>query len=347
MRAAIIALLLCFVPLSAWGQRDNYVVLRVNDRIATLLDFQERVADWIRAVRRQQNITATDRQTQIEEAPRRVAKEMFEELLMLSRADQLGISVGEIELEEHLERLKERVGVRTEEEFRQALAGQGLTVEEFRDSQLRTLTVQRVTSREVYARIQVEDDELRRIYREREEEFTLPERRRVQEILVPESDSTSETLLRERAAEVRSEMADGRDPKAVAEGKGEAVRFIDVGWVTQGDLSSDLEAAAWALAEGEVSEPVAARGGFHVLKIAAIEAASAKPFEEVVDQLRAEEQGRRLDDEIGAYLTELEEKSFFVANLPERAQGFKTMSGRVVENGASRDLQLTTATEPR
>lgn len=347
MRAVIVTLLLCFVPLTAWGQSENYVVLRVNDRIATLLDYQERVADWIRAVRRQPNLSATDRQTQIEEAPRTVAKELFEELLMLSRADQLGISVGEIELEEHLERLKQRVGVRTEEEFRQALAGQGLTVEEFRASQLRTLTVQRVTSREVYPRIQVADDELRRIYREREDEFTLPERRRVLEILVPESDSASEALLRERAAEVRSEMVDGRDPQAVAEGKGDAVRFIDVGWVTLGDLASELETAAWALGEGEVSEPIAARGGLHVLQVAAIEEESAKPFEEVVEQIRAEEQGRRLDDEIGAYLTELEEKSFFVANLPERARGFKTVSGRVVENGASRDLQVQAVSPPR
>ena len=339
----LVVVLAFLIPVSALAQNENYIVLRVNDEIATLYDYQDRLVDWVRALRRESSLSATERQSQIDEAPRAVAKELFEELMLLSRGKQLGITVGDIELQEHLERLKGRVGLGSDEELRQALAAQGLTIEQFRDSQRRNLIVQRVTGREVFSRIQVEDEELRRIYREQQERFQIPARRHLVEILVPESATATPAVLTDRAVAVRAEMSDGRDPEEIAEALGEDARFIDVGWVEKGDLSAELEEAAWSLAVGDVSAPVEARGGRHILKVVEIEEETVKPFEEVADQIRAAERTRRLDEEMGSYLSELEERSYYVANLPAEARDFRTTSGRLIPNGKSLELEAITA----
>ena len=84
---ASLMLLLILAP-ALHAEVLNRVVLRVNDRIATLYDYQQRRADMVREVlRREQD--PEERQRLISQAGEAVFADMFRELLLESRADQL------------------------------------------------------------------------------------------------------------------------------------------------------------------------------------------------------------------------------------------------------------------
>jgi peptidyl-prolyl cis-trans isomerase SurA len=142
----------------------NRIVLRVNDRIATLLDYRHRREDMVREVlRREQD--AEERQRIIAQAGEIVFADMFRELLLESRADQLAIDIGEAQVDAALAQLREGYNIKTDQEFAAALAQSGMTEQQLRAQLRNTLRVQEVRSREVGSRVNVEEEDLRRYYR--------------------------------------------------------------------------------------------------------------------------------------------------------------------------------------
>ena len=324
--AASVATLLAIAALPAAGQSspgaENRVVLRVNDRIATLYDYQRAVAEQVDLIRSAAGLTEPERQERVNDAGRIVMKVLFEELLLMSRADQLAVVVDESEVDEQLRATRERFGLESEEQFRQALAQQGMREEDFRERTRIQLRSNVVRGREVASRVVVEDEDMRRFYRDNEERFRIPERARFEEIVVLEAGVPADRRA-PLAALALTRMRVGGTAAVVAEGLGEGVTAVDVGWVTPGDLAPALDAVAWDLAVGDVAEAVAARGGLHVMKMLERTPETIQPFEEVRDAIQQEERGRLFTEEYALYLDELAEAAYVVERLPEGAEGYR------------------------
>jgi peptidyl-prolyl cis-trans isomerase C len=94
------------------------------------------------------------------------------------------------------------------------------------------------------------------------------------------------------ARDVRRRLAKTRDPRAFDQlartrSKGpEASVGGFMGTFERGQLPPELEAAAFALAEGATSEPIETPLGYHVLKVESRQAAREIPFEEARDRIR-------------------------------------------------------------
>ena len=324
--AASVATLLAIAALPAAGQSspgaENRVVLRVNDRIATLYDYQRAVAEQVDLIRSAAGLTEPERQERVNDAGRIVMKVLFEELLLMSRADQLAVVVDESEVDEQLRATRERFGLESEEQFRQALAQQGMREEDFRERRRIQLRSNVVRGREVASRVVVEDEDMRRFYRDNEERFRIPERARFEEVVVLEAGVPADRRA-PLAALALTRMRVGGTAAVVAEGLGEGVTAVDVGWVTPGDLAPALDAVAWDLAVGDVAEAVAARGGLHVMKMLERTPETIQPFEEVRDAIQQEERGRLFTEEYALYLDELAEAAYVVERLPEGAEGYR------------------------
>ena len=301
---------------------ENRVVLRVNDRIATLYDYERAVNEQIASVRNTPGLTEQERQERVADAGRLVMKALFEELLLESRADQLAVVIEESEVEEQLGATRDRFGFETGEQFRQALAQQGMREEDFRSQIHKQLRHNVVRGREVAPRVVVEDEDLRRFYRDNEERFRIPERARFEEIVVLETVVPADRLA-PLSALARTRMMTGESAAEVAEGLGEGVTAVDVGWVTAGDLAPALDAVAWELEVDGVAEAVVARGGLHVLKMLERTPATVRPFEDVRDAIQQEERNRLFAEEYDLYMTELADAAYIVERLPEDARGYR------------------------
>ena len=320
-------LVLAAVPLAGQSSLggENRVVLRVNDRIATLYDYERAVNEQIAGVRNALGLTEQERQERVADAGRFVMKALFEELLIMSRADQLAVVIDESEVEEQLRATMERFGFENDEQFRQALAQQGMREEDFRSQIHKQLRGNVVRGREVAPRVVVEDEDLRRFYRENQDRFRIPERGRFEEVVVLEAVVPADRLapLAPLAALARTRMMAGESAAEVAEGLGEGVTAVDVGWVTAGDLAPALDAVAWELEVDGVAEAVVARGGLHVLKMLERTPATVRPFEDVRDAIQQEERNRLFAEEYDLYMTELADAAYIVERLPEGAEGYR------------------------
>jgi parvulin-like peptidyl-prolyl isomerase len=315
------AILVAAVP--ATGE-VNRIVLRVNDRIATLQDYEKLKNERVRALARP-GISEEERQRQLANVGVDTMRNLFQEMLLLSRADQLEIRIGPSELQEALESTKQSFGIETDEDYEEALRQSGMTRELLRKQIESSLRIRDVFGMEVYSQIGFEEEDLRRYYGANPDEFRTTAAALLREVIALESAGIDAVALSELAAELRVAIAAGEVDQLLAETEaaGSTTAWIDLGWVEAGDLDTQLEAAIDGLETGGVSEPTEARGGLHILQVLERREARVRDFAEVREQLEIAERARRIEKRQAEYLRELEDEAFIVANPPLDAAGFR------------------------
>lgn len=329
MRSRLNSSLVCGLLLagvSLGSAEVNEIVLRVNDRIATTYDYNSERLERFQAIQQAESLTEEKKQELLAVLGETVMKDLFEQLLMLSRADQLKIQISPSEIDEAVERTKQNFGIQNQAEFKAALETSGMTEERLRGRLEKTLLTQSVMGQEVYSRVSVDEEDLRRYYQSHADEFQVPQRLSLREVVVLESSGLNDDDLALLAEEIRQQLSTGRDIEEVVAPyleEGVSSGVVDLGWVEVGDLNQDLEEAVWGLEAGGVSPAVEARGGLHILVVAEREEARLLEFLEVQDQIRSIEQGRLMQDEMAKYIEELKKNSYVVANPPPEAAGFR------------------------
>lgn len=322
--------LVWIAPLApAQAEIVDRVVLRVNDRIATLHQYEQRKADAMAQIQRQAS-SPEELQRMLAQLGPTVFRDLLDELLVLSRADQLRIRPDEAVVDQELARRRTQFGFESDDEFAAALASQGLSLAQFRGQLRDQLRFQEVMYREIVADIELEEDDLRRYYRANLDEFEEPESRKVREIVVLETTERQGEELARLAAEIRAEIAAGADLEVVAAGRSEdgvTSGVIDLGWVVRGELAEALEAAVWSLDVGEVSQPTDARGGLHLLIVDESREASVKPFQDVAETIEFRERSRLAQEKQDGLMRDLEAKAYIVADPPAEAAGFRQSTG--------------------
>jgi peptidyl-prolyl cis-trans isomerase SurA len=307
----------------------NKIVLRVNDQVATLHDYQARREEAVKEVMRREG-DAAERMRQLAQIGEMVFRNMFEELLLNSRADQLGIEVTEQQIAAAEVQMRENFGIKTDQEFATALAQSGLTEDELKQQLRRTLRQRDVMGKELQSRIKVKEEDLRRYYRDHQDQFHVPEQVQLREVVVLEEGGLAPAAQVQAASDIRQQVAAGKslaDAVASYAAKGQTSKVVDFTWVTPADLDKALEAAVAQLPTGKLSEPVKARGGLHLLQVTDRRPAHVQAFQEVQAAIQSHEQERLYQQEAVKYLAELEKRSIVVADPPAEAAGFRRQLG--------------------
>ena len=321
-------------PAALRAEVVNRIVLRVNDQIATLRDYETRRAELARDVSHRDNMDPEEKSRLLEQVPELVFRDLYQELLLESRAQQLSVEIARTQVDSSIENMKKNFGIKTEEEFQAALAQSGMTETQLRASLEKQMRIREVIDREVRPRIKLVEEDLRRYYRKNIEQFRLPAQVQLREVVVLDQGGLPTAAERARvAAEIRQAVAGGKslaDAVAELQPKGITSNVNDLGWVTKGDLDPSLELAAWELAPGAITEPVAGRGGLHLLQVVERRESRIPLFSEVSQQIEAREQERVYSEEFTKYMAELEKKSLVVAEPPQEAADFRNLITRPV-----------------
>ncbi len=326
--ALCLALALDAVPARA-GESINRIVLQVNDQILTLHDYQQRKSGEVSTVLANESLSMRERQERLGRLGPQVMQDIFRELLLTSRADQLRIFVSENDVEESVRSLAERQGIKDPKELALALANSNMTLEQLRDKMRRELLLNQVVSREVTSQIDVGEEELRAYYRNNKEQFTTPEKRWLKEVIVLESPERKDAELQQLAARIREELLAGDELESVIaphEEAGETTGVIDLDWLERDELEPALAEIAFSLEPGAYSEPVESRGGLHILHLAGLEEPAVLPFEEVEGQILNRERSLRFNKALRDYLGRLEREAFIREDLPPDAVGYRSLA---------------------
>ena len=180
-----------------------------------------------------------------------------------------------------------------------------------------------------------------------DQRFVLPERIRARHIVVKtpaDAPEATRAAARKKADEILGEIRAGGDFAAIAnkrsDDRGTAAAGGDLGVIQHGKLSPSLDAAAWALNAGEVSDIVETPEGFDIVKLDERLDAAIRPLDEVrgeveqavrteraFEQARAEAEGARREIVNGKPFADavaprkVEETALFVEGAPLAAIG--------------------------
>lgn len=310
----------------------NRIVLRVNDQVLTLHDYEERKAAELQGLVANPNLSAADRQARLAELDKALMQQIFQELLLLSRANQLSIRLGDSEIDEAVAGIMRDQGFASREELERALSQSGLTLARLRDNLRREMLYGQVVGKEVTQKVEVGEEELRAYYKNHPDQFKIDEERQLKETIVLDAAALSPAERARVAADIVARLDRGEDfEEIVAETRDQGITtgVIDLGWLRKAEVDPTLADVAWALDAGEHSAPIEGRGGLHVLQLAGLKEARLQAFSEVQEQILRRERSRRFERDLRTYLQKLEERSYVVENVPSEAVGFRASSGEL------------------
>lgn len=153
-----------------------------------------------------------------------------------------------------------------------------------------------VSPQDVEVPVTASEDALRQRYEEQRLRFVQPGARLASHILIEvdaNADADAVDAARERAAALAEQArAEGADFAALARENSEDIGSKssggDLGWIEPGITDPAFEDALFALAEGEVSDPVKGDAGWHVIQVREVREEQGKSFEEVRAELERE-----------------------------------------------------------
>ncbi len=283
------------------------IVARVNDRIVTLTDFQERLNEEL--AQRPQEPTQEERDAFIQG----LLSSIVEELVLLERAEEKRLTVEDREVDRSIEGLREQNSLEDDEAFEAALRQSGMTVDALRERYRQMMLLQRVVQSEIQA-LELTAEEIRRAYDRDRDRFAVPAKVRLDQLYVPVDEGEDPMAVESRVTGMIERVREGSDLTAEATLAGVSVE--DLGAIPLGDLRPDLRRELEEMEVGEISDPIPTAGGFQVLILRERIPAGHQPFEEVSEQLRREISQQRYQEQTEGLVERLK-SNYLVEVHPE------------------------------
>jgi peptidyl-prolyl cis-trans isomerase SurA len=236
-----------------------------------------------------------------------VLERLIVENLQLQIGDRSGIRITDEELNQAMEGIAQRNRLNLDQ-FRAALARDGLSYDEAREQIRREMVISRVRQRRVAERIQVTDQEVQNFLSSDLGEMQLSEEFRLANILIPVQEAASPDEIRaaaQKTSEVYDSLRNGADfaQTAMSNSASEnALEGGEIGWRKAAQLPPAFAEMIRALSVGDITEPVRTPGGFMIVKLLDKRGGDTLVRDEVhvrhilikPNEVRSEEETRRL-----------------------------------------------------
>jgi peptidyl-prolyl cis-trans isomerase SurA len=192
--------------------------------------------------------------------------------VLLQYARQTGLRVTDPELEAALGRIADENKIKIGD-LRQAVEGDGMAFDRFREEVRGELLIAKLREREVETKISVTDAEIQNFLRTREAQPERADEYHLSHVLiaVPEQASPEELKVRRGRAETALALirqgGDFRQAAASYSDAPDALRGGEMGWRPAGRLPTIFLQALQNMKVGQVSDIVRSPAGFHILRL--------------------------------------------------------------------------------
>jgi len=246
------------------------VVATVNDEALFASDLRRKMLPFLPQV--MEMSSQSERMAALQQLREQGLTRMIDEELIRQAARRMNITVTTEDVERGLHNVMEQTGL-SEDELWEAIAEQGYSEAQYRADLRRQLLRFKVLNQRVRGRVNITEDDVRRVYETRIGTRARALRFRASHVFVPVPAGASATAIaaiREEVEALRAGLTQETFPDAVAaHGGGE------LGWLSQGDLPTELEDALVQLEPGGLSPPVRGEAGYHVFLLHERETGSA------------------------------------------------------------------------
>lgn len=290
----------------------NAIIAVVNDDIITLYDLNREA---------QNALTEAEKKGAVSDAVRRqmrrtVLDRLIEKKLTEQKIKELNIRVSEEEIRQAIDDVRRQNSIPTQEALVAALATQGLSFDQYRSQLQEQIEKLKLISIEVRAKVHVGDAEMREYYTANLAKYTEDESFRARHIFFKvTAKSTPEETARAKAtaASVLADAKAGKDfadlAKRFSEDPAARKDGGDLGSFKKGDMQPELEKTILSLQPGAISDLVSTPIGYHIIKLEAKTAGSAKPFESVKAEIEEYLYRKKSEDRFSQWAKDLRGKA--------------------------------------
>lgn len=249
----------------------------------------------------------------IDEAKKNILYKLIEDKLILQEAHKIGMPATDEEVAERLEQIKSQFS--SSEEFKSALASQGLTVVDLKEKYREQIMIKKMVNREVRSRVSVTPIEIALFYEKNEDDFNLPAQVKVMTIMIrkSEADPESNTDSLKKIKMIELKMAEGEDFTKLAREYSQdpsAVDGGDMGYIGKGQMMKKIDEVIFSLQPGEISETIETPVGYHVFKIVEVKEAGAESFDEARMQIENYLFQEKAKERFDEWMTNLKENAY-------------------------------------
>ena len=226
-------------------------------------------------------------------------------ILLAGEAGTQGLQAAEADVEQQIAAI--RGGFPDEASFVAALQSQDTTPEQLTESLQQELSIRRLINETVMTQIDITDEDKKLFYEENLDRMKQPAQVRVRHILIPVAQDAGAEVKAEaltQAKDLREQIAGGADFAELAKTHSADTTSAELGgelpWIGPGQTVPPFEQTSYSLTQGEVSDPVETRFGYHIIELLERKEEAVLPFEQVeprIGQVLEEEQLRdRVND---------------------------------------------------
>jgi parvulin-like peptidyl-prolyl isomerase len=283
--AAMLSLLLACGEKAPAPPPPPLAVAVVDGEAISLPEYQKSLATELALATGEAPLT----EEQMEGLKEAVVENLIREKLMLRRAREISLAVGEAELAARIEEIRKDY---SENQFGELFGAGGIDYAAWKEALRTRILFENLIARDVNAKIQVADEEAERYYMANRKAFATERRVRVAQIVLPDRGRAEAILKRLNTGEDFDKVA-----REVSIGP-EAARGGDLGFFERGVMPEAIDRMVFSLPVGKVSRVAQSPYGFHIFKVLGQEEAGGRKFSDAKEKVIAELRKQR---EAGAY----------------------------------------------
>jgi parvulin-like peptidyl-prolyl isomerase len=274
------------------------ILVRVNGELFTKSDLETRQITALREMGQRldpatANLGDAQLRKMLDEITPDLMVNVVDEMLLVQRGKELGYRLGDEQFTSILDGLKKENKIDNDEQLKEALKQEGMTLADLRRNIERRMLVSRVEQNEILGRIAVSEVEAREYYDAHLSEFTTPPSVTLREIFVNlpgdgKPSPAQETAAREKAEQLRQRAAAGEAFGTLAAEHSDAPSKANAGLIgplNLSDLSPELRKMVEAMKPGQVSEILRSARGFQLLKLESLTPPETMPFDQAKSQI--------------------------------------------------------------
>ncbi|TDT40220.1 periplasmic chaperone for outer membrane proteins SurA [Halospina denitrificans] len=268
LRYLLGALMLLLLAPMAIAERQSLdrVVAVVDEGVVLQSELQSRVQQIESRLRAQGTRLPPD-----EVLRKRVLDQLILERIQIQRARQMGMRIGDNELNRAMQDVASNNGFSSLDAFEQALASEGLSFQQAREQIRREMLISRIQQQLVGRRIRITEREVENFLESSQARENSGIEYLLGHILISVnnfSDEEEVDAARSRARDIRQRLDNGADFRevAVAQSDGRnALEGGELGWRTEQELPSLAAGEIPELEVGEASDVLRSGSGFHIV----------------------------------------------------------------------------------
>ncbi|GAC1542202.1 MAG: hypothetical protein NVS2B9_09270 [Myxococcales bacterium] len=285
LAAACLAALI-FTASPARAELKERVAAVVNGQPIALSEVLDRLQVELQRINAQPEGPARDRERT--EMIKRGLDQLIEDKLIEAEATQLGVEVGEDEVQKQVEALAKQNNMDVAQ-FREAVQAQGTSWETVRDSLRKQALQFRLLQLKVKPR-KVSDEELQTAYAALNANPEMEVRARHIFLALPkDAPAAQRERVKARIDEALRRLKAGEEFAVVMRNlsyEPSSTEGGDLGYFRRGTLFSEADQATFSLAKGALSPLLHTPTGYHLFKVEDRRPVPARPLGEVAEELR-------------------------------------------------------------